>query len=145
MTAMLSTNRFILRMALAIGTVAALAMLSSCNREPTVWKKDALAPGGAWIATAQTRQWGGFGTDWVETTVSVKKLDGTVNHGKPFDVFSYPGGGKIAKAYVLSDENADTDLQLNWLSPTVLQISHRSDINPTLVVVRFADIGISYQ
>ena len=41
----------------------------------------------------QPGQWGGFGSAWVETTVSIKKADKTVNKGKPFDVFSYPGGG----------------------------------------------------
>jgi hypothetical protein len=128
----------------AITSVAALAMLAGCNSDPTVWKKDVLAPGGAWVATARTRQWGGFGSAWVETTVSVKRIDGTVNRGKPFDVLSYPDG-MISKAYVLSDKNADTDLQLTWSAPTHLQIYHRSVVNPDLEVVRFADIDISFR
>jgi hypothetical protein len=142
--AMLGANGSILRMTLAITGVAALAMLAGCDGDSTVWKKDVIAPGAAWIATAQTRQWGGFGSAWVETTVSIKKVDRTVNHGKPFDIFSYPGG-MITKAYVLSDENADKGLHLNWLSPTSLQISYRSDVNPDLVVVRLSDIDISYR
>jgi hypothetical protein len=131
-------------MMLAITSVAALAMLSGCHSDPTVWKKDVLAPGGAWVATARTRQWGGFGSAWVETTVSARKLDGTVNYGKPFDILSYPGG-VISKAYVLSNENADTDLQLTWSAPTHLQIYHRSDVFPDLEVVRFADLDISFR
>jgi hypothetical protein len=119
-------------------------MLSGCHSDPTVWKKDVLAPGGAWVATARTRQWGGFGSAWVETTVSARKLDGTVNYGKPFDILSYPGG-VISKAYVLSNENADTDLQLTWSAPTHLQIYHRSDVFPDLEVVRFADLDISFR
>jgi hypothetical protein len=47
----------------------------------------------------KTKQWGGRDTDWVETSVSIRKIDGTVNHGKPFDVFSYPGGGGIPKTF----------------------------------------------
>ena len=144
MMAMTSSSRLAARVMSAITGVAALAMLLGCS-DPTVWKKDVLAPGGAWVATARTRQWGGFGSAWVETTVSVKKLDGTVNDGKPFDVLSYPGGGAISKAYVLSDQNADTDLQLTWSAPTHLQIYHRSDVNPDLEVVRFADIDISFR
>ena len=81
---------------------------------------------------------------WVETTVSVRKLNGTVNRGIPFDVLSYPSG-RISKAYVLSDENVDTDLQLTWSAPTHLRIYHRSDVNPDLEVVRFADIDISFR
>jgi hypothetical protein len=87
---------------------------------------------------------GGFGSAWVETTVSVKRLDWTVNRGKPFDVLSDPGA-VISKAYVLSDQNADTDLQLTWSAPTHLQIYHRSDASPDLEVVRFADIDISFR
>lgn len=142
--AMTSASRFAARMISAATSIATLALLSGCHNDPTVWKKDFPAPGGAWVATARTRQWGGFGSAWVETTVSVRKLNGTVNRGKPFDVLSYPSG-RISKAYVLSDENADTDLQLTWSAPTHLQIYHRSDVNPDLEVVRFADIDISFQ
>jgi hypothetical protein len=144
MTVMTNASRFTARMISAITSVAALVMLSGCQGDPTVWKKDVPAPGGAWVATARTEQLGGFGSAWVETTVSVMKLDGTVNGGKPFDVLSYPGGA-ISKAYVLSDENADTDLQLTWSAPTHLQIYHRSAVNPDLEVVRFADIDISFR
>ena len=48
-------------------------------------------------------------------------------------------------AYVLSDANAGRDLQVTWLSPTHLQIAHKSAIVPDLEVVRFSDIDISYQ
>jgi hypothetical protein len=143
-TAMAIASKFGARMISAITSVAALAMLSGCQGDPTVWKKDVLAPGGAWVATARTWQWGGFGSAWVETTVSLRKLNGTVNRGKPFDILSYPSG-RVSKAYVLSDENADTDLQLTWSAPTRLQIYHRSDVNPDLVVVRFADIDINFR
>ena len=142
--AMTSASRFAARMISAATSVAALALLSGCHNDPTVWEKDVLAPGGAWVATARTRQWGGFGSAWIETTVSLKKVNGTVNRGKPFDILSYPDG-KISKAYTLSDENADTDLQLTWSSPTHLQICHRSHVNLDLEVVRFADIDISFQ
>jgi hypothetical protein len=124
---------------------AALAMPLGYHDDPTVWKKDIPSPTGAWVATARTKQWGGFGSAWVETTVSIQRVDGTVNHGNPFDVLSYPGGGEIPKTYVLSDANVDTDLQVTWLTPTHLQIAHRSAINPDLQVIRFSDVDISFQ
>jgi len=145
MMAMTSASRFAARMISAATSVAALALLSGCHNDPTVWEKDVLAPGGAWVATARTRQWGGFGSAWIETTVSIRKLDGTVNHGKPFDVLSYPGEGPIPKPYVLSSENADPGLRLTWLTGTHLQIDHRSTIDPDLEVVRFANIDISFR
>jgi hypothetical protein len=143
MIAMTVAGRLAARITSAITSVTALATLLGSHGD-TVRKKDVIAPGGAWVATAQTRQQGGFGSAWVETTVSVKKLDGTVNRGEPFDVLSYQGD-IVSKAYVLSNENADTDLQLNWSTPTHLQIYHRSAVNPDLEVVRFADIDISFR
>jgi hypothetical protein len=128
-----------------VTVLASLAMLLGCHDDPTVWRKEIPSPNGAWVATAQTKQWGGFGSAWVETTVSIRKLDGTVNHGKPFDVLSYPGGGTIPKTYVLSDANEDPDLRIAWLTPTHLQIAHQSAINPDLEVVRFSDVDISFQ
>jgi hypothetical protein len=110
-----------------------------------VWKKEFRSPDGAWIATARTEQQGGFGSAWVETMVSIRKADGTVNRGKPFDIFSFPGGGRIPKTYVLSDENLDPDLQVRWVSPTLLHISHLSAVDPDLKVVRFANVDISFQ
>jgi hypothetical protein len=78
-------------------------------------------------------------------TVSIRKVDETVNHGKPFDVLSYPGGGSIPKTYVLSDENADNDLQVLWRTPKHLQITHRTRIDPDFAVVRFLDVDTTFQ
>src|ERR1700679_2799028 len=122
-----------------------LACILGCRYDPTVWKKDFRSPDGAWVATARTEQWGGFGSAWVETTVSIRKVNGTVNHGKPFDVFSYPGGGEIPKTYVRSDDNSDPNLQMVWLTPTHLQITHKSPVDPDLEVIRFSNIDISFQ
>jgi hypothetical protein len=144
MTAMKDRDTLGVRSFVAATLLAAVAMALGCNNDPTVWKKDIPSPNGAWVATTRTRQWGGFGSAWVETTVSIRKLDGTVNKGKPFDVLSYPGGGPIPKTYVLSDANLDPDLQVSWLTPTHLQIAHRSAINPDLQVIRFSHVDISF-
>ena len=129
---------------LAIST-SLIGSLLGCQGDPTVWKKDFPSPNGAWVATARTKQWGGFGSAWVETSISIQKVDKTVNRGQSFDVLSYPGGGAGGPAYVLSDANADHDLQVTWLSPTHLQIAHKTAIDPDLEVIRFSDVDISYQ
>ncbi len=128
------------------GVTLAVLSLSGCGYfyDPTVWVEDLRSPDGAWTATATTRQWGGFGSAWVETTVSIRKIDKTVNKGKPFDVFSYPGGGRIPKTYVLSAENADADLQVSWLTPNHLQIGHKSPVEPDLAVIRFANVDVTF-
>ena len=105
---------------------------------------DVRSPDGAWIATARTDQWGGFGSAWVQTVVSIRKTNGTVNHGAPFDILSYPGGGMIPKAYVPSEENADRNLQIRWTSTRHLEVTHFTVIDPDLMVVRFSDVDISY-
>ena len=146
---MRETNRRICGLGpfIAATALAGAMVLPGCNSNsnPTVWRKDIRSPDGAWVATARTDQWGGFGSAWVETTVSIRKVDRTVHHGKPFDVLSYPGGGSIPKTYVLSDENADQDLNVVWLTPKHLGITHRSRVDPDLAVVRFSDIDISFQ
>lgn len=129
---------------LALSTVL-FGSLIGCRYDPVVWKHDFRSPDGAWIATARTDQWGGFGSAWVQTSVSVRRVDGTVNQGKPFDVFSYAGGGKVPKTYVLSEENADTDLLITWLTPTHVQISHTPGIDPTLEVIRLSNLDISFR
>ncbi len=40
-----------------------------CNEGSITWSTEAYSPDGVWHATAHTRQWGGPGTAFVETTV----------------------------------------------------------------------------
>jgi hypothetical protein len=120
-------------------------MLTGCRYDPAVWRYELTSPDGAWVATARTDQWGGFGTAWVETTVSLRRVNGTLNRGKPFDIFSYPNGGRIPKTYVLSNENADENLYMAWLAPTHLQIDRLGDIDPYLEVIRFSTVDVSFR
>ena len=123
-----------------------VSSLAGCRYDPTVWKEDFRAPDGAWIARARTDQWGGFGTAYVATTVSLVRVDPTYNKGQAFDILSYPGGGAIPKTYVLSDDNADRDLHLKWMSPTHLEITRLSlEEEPTLEVIRFGNVDITFR
>ena len=130
-----------------IATLMAFTAASSlvgCRYDPTVWKEDFRAPDGAWIAEARTDQWGGFGSAYVATTVSLIRGDGTYNKGKAFDILSYPGGGQIPKTYILSADNADRDLHLKWLTPTHLEITHLPPMEePTLEVIRFGNVDVT--
>ncbi len=124
---------------------AAFALLNGCRSNLTVWRTELLSPDKAWLAVAHTDQNGGFGSAYVDTVVSLKKLDGSVNRGKPFDVLEYPDGGPIRKSYVLSDENAGggVNLQMKWLSASHLEINYSGNIDPDLQVVRFAGVDIT--
>jgi hypothetical protein len=111
-----------------------------------VWKTELSSPDGKWVATARTDQYGGFGTAYVDTVVALKRLDGTVNRGRPFDVLEYPDGGPINKPYVLSGENAGggVSLQMKWLTSTNLEIDYSGNISPDLQVVRFGGVNITF-
>ncbi|MHB1938092.1 MAG: hypothetical protein ACYCOR_16100 [Acidobacteriaceae bacterium] len=126
-------------------TFAAFALLSGCRYDPTVWRTELLSPDRAWLAVARTDQYGGFGSAYVETVVSLKKLNRTVNRGKPFDVLEYPDGGPIRNSYVLSDENAGggVNLKMKWVSVAHLEIDYSGNIDPDLQVVRFGGVDIT--
>jgi hypothetical protein len=83
---------------------SAVAIECPSRHDPVVWKTELRSPDGAWLATAHTDQYGGFGSAWVETVVTLNKLDGTINQGKPFDILEYPDGGPIHQSYTLSPE-----------------------------------------
>jgi hypothetical protein len=123
--------------ALAIGCL-------SCH-DPVVWKIELRSPDGAWLATAHTDQYGGFGSAWVETVVTLSKLDGTVNRGKPFDILEYPDGGPIHQSYTLSPENAGggVNLEMRWTTANHLEISYSGSLDTDLEVVRFGGVDIS--
>ena len=135
------------RVRLSIPLLALLLPLTACRRryDPTVWKVNVKSPDGAWLATARTDQFGGPGTDWVDTVVTLKKLNGTVNRGKPFDVLEYPDGGPIQKPYTLSDANAGggVNLRMRWLTSKQLEIDYTGNIEPDLQVVKFGGADIT--
>jgi hypothetical protein len=121
------------------------ALSSGCRYDPVVWRTELRSPDRAWLATAHTDQYGGFGSAWVETVVTLTKLNGTVNRGKPFDVLEYPDGGPIHKSYTLSQENAGggVNLEMRWLSSNHLEIDYSGKIDPDLQVVRFGGVDIN--
>ena len=69
-----------------------------------------------------------------------------MEQGEAFDVFSYPGGGPIPKTDVLSDDNADRELHVKWLTPTHLEVTHLSLVEqPTLEVTRFGNVDVTFR
>jgi hypothetical protein len=127
---------------ITISVLAMLIPLSGCGSNPTVWRMDLPSPDGAWLATARTDQYGGFGSALVETAVSLRKLNGTVNRGKAFDVLEYPGGGRIRKPYTLSEANA-ANLTMKWVTATHLDIACDGNLQPDLQVAKFGGIEIT--
>src|SRR5271154_1337128 len=50
---------------------------SGCQDVATTWSTEVPSPGGNWLATAHSQQWGGPGTAYDATTVFLKPSKGT--------------------------------------------------------------------
>ena len=125
--------------------VAVVVLVSGCRDVPTIWKAEAQSPDGSWLASAHTEQNGGFGSASIITGVSLKRADGTVNSGQPFEVLDFWCYGSAPRAYVLDPANAGgtINLTMKWLTPSHLEVTYdgRADLN--LQVVKFAGVDIS--
>jgi hypothetical protein len=109
--------------------------LPSCRDEGTiVWSAEVRSPDRRWLASADTKQWGGPGGAYVSTSVYLKPMGG----GKPSveilglaDPTAYPNG--------------ITSVKLTWITPTHLDIDYSGQSTVDLQVVKFQDIEITAQ
>lgn len=121
--------------------LAACAKLVHYN--PTVWKMRLPSPDGQWIATAETDQYGGFGTAYIATFVTLQRK-GTPGHAEVID--SFDCNGPVPHTYVLdnvANRGGTIDLQIRWVTPTHLLITYRSNPSIVLQVVKFSGIDIT--
>lgn len=98
-------------------------------REPATWSAESRSPDGAWIARAETFEYSGFGTGSVETTVSIRRSNGS---GSPERVLGFAQGGP------------DMGLKMQWNGPSHLIVVYRAD--PALLyyqVVKTSGLDIS--
>jgi hypothetical protein len=112
-----------------------------------IWKEDLQSSDGAWLASARTIQNGGFGSAFIGTTVSLKRIDGSVNSGKPMEILEFDCHGPAARPYELDPANAGGTIHLTmkWVSPSHLDVSYDGKATVDLQVVKFAGVDISLQ
>lgn len=111
--------------------IAAVLFTCSGCREPVTWSTESRSPDGTWIATAKTAEYSGFGTGAVETTVSIKRSNGS---GSPERVLGFAEAGP------------DMDLKLQWDAPSHLLVVYKA--NPAVLyfqVVKTSGVDISAQ
>jgi hypothetical protein len=122
------------------------AFASGCRSVPTIWRAESRSPDGTWLATAHTEQDGGFGSASIMTSVDLKRVNGTVNSGKPTNVLSFDCPGPAGRAYIL-DNNANAggtiDLKMKWLTRSHLEVTYDGKAQVVFQVVKFADAQIS--
>jgi hypothetical protein len=134
------------RLHIIAAVISILLLVSSCRHRdiPTIWKQELPSPDGKWVAVAHTEQDGGFGSAWIGTEVSLKRMDGTVRRGEPFNILEFDCPGPAAKPYELSDANAGgtINLKMTWLDPQHLDVYYDGKATVNLQVVKFADVEI---
>jgi hypothetical protein len=111
-------------------TAGVCASVSGCRAKPS-WTAEARSPDGKMIAKARTFENGGFGTDFVETTVD---LNFTKGKQSPMEILAFsdgpagPGGMTVG---------------MNWLSPTHLELTYKGQGSPDFQAVRYYGVEIT--
>jgi hypothetical protein len=136
----LSTNVALL---FAVG-ILVCATLSGCVQRDSmvVWKAEAPSPDGRWVASADTVQNGGFGSASIDTTVYLKRAGAS---GDPHPVLTFHCHDAVRHPYVLdnvANGGGAIDLQMQWQSPTRLQVSYNGHADLTLATDHYKDIEV---
>jgi hypothetical protein len=127
---------------LIVLTVALLGI--GCDDAPIVWRAEVPSPDGSWIAVALTQQGGGFGTAYINTTVSLKS---THLSNAPQTVLGFSCQGPVPRPYTLdnvANAGGTIDLQMKWLTPSHLEVTYSGHPDLYLQTVKLwgADISL---
>jgi hypothetical protein len=119
--------------------VVALSCVLGCGGQDdvaTTWSAEAKSPDGGWLATARSQQWGGPGTAYDATTVSLEKLHSS-DPPKQVLLFSHQFG--------------TMNLDMKWLTATHLDVTYGPSaragdhVNLDSKIARYDGIEISVQ
>lgn len=126
--------------------IAGMCILASgCARKDdlVVWKEALPSPDGAWTASVDTVQNGGFGSGGISTSVYLSKAGDTK---APTEVLEFSSTGPIPRPYVLdnaANKGGSINLTMKWISPAHLDVTFTGHPDMNLQVVKFAGIEIS--
>jgi len=126
-----TSSRNLCAIRLELFLIALLPLLFAGCRESAIWTSESRSQDGTWIATAQTVEYGGFGTGAVETTVEIRRSNGS---GPPERVLAFADGGR------------EIGLKMHWEGSSHLEVVYAA--NPVLLyfqVVKTSGIDISVQ
>ena len=116
----------LLRMRMLLALVVGF-MASGC-RDATIWSAEAHQPNGQWLAQAHTIQESGPGTDAVYTEVYLER---TAGRKRPILILSF------------SDDPISFHVQMNWLTPSHLEITYADFAEIDFQAIKCGDIDIS--
>ena len=107
-------------------------MASGCQDSATIWSAEVRSPDGNWLAKAHTEQYGGPGTASVQTSVYLRRINGSQ---PPVEILelsndsAYPSG--------------ITSVDMNWVTPSRLDLAYKGHAILDFQVVKCAGIDIS--
>ena len=123
--------------------VFGICLLEAGCAARTVWKAEVRSPDGIWIATARTVQSGGFGTAWITTSVSLKRVGSS---DPPMEVLGFSCQGPVPRPYVLdnvANAGRTMNLRLKWVSATHLEVTYSGKPDIYLQVVKYQGVEIT--
>ena len=129
-------GRSAIRRRVAFVVFGTCILASSCNEGRTTWSAQARSPGGHWVATARSQQWGGPGTARDATTVYLQWINGPL---PPERVLGF------------SHEYATMNLKMRWQTPTHLDVTYGPStragdhVSVSFQAIKYGDVEISLQ
>ena len=118
---------------------------SGCVRKDdlVVWKETLPSPDGAWVASVNTLQNGGFGSGGISTTVYLSRAG---HSDVPTEVLEFSCDGPIPRPYVLdnvANKGGSINLTMKWIGPAHLDVTFSGHPDLNFQAVKFAGIEIS--
>lgn len=102
--------------------------ISGCKAADTVWSTRTLSPDNQWIASAETKRYGGFGSAGIQSTVTLQRQNGP---------------DERLPVLQLSQDQINVQLTLRWLSPAQLDISYEGRASVDFQAVKCGGITIT--
>jgi hypothetical protein len=112
--------------------IALCVLISGCRDQGTVvWSEDVPSPDGQWLATAETKQWGGPGTAQAATLVYLTRKTGSQ---ATVEILDFSGGDAPQPGWPLT---------IMWTTRSHLEVQYGGHSKVDFQVVRLAGIEIS--
>lgn len=130
-----------------IAMIASCVLAAACvNKDHLiVWKSELRSPNGAWIATAETVQNGGFGSGDIYTAVYLN----TATSSRPaIEVLGFDCQGPVPRPYVrdnVANRGGTIGLAMKWITPSHLLVTYKGHPDIRFQAVQLDGIEITLQ
>jgi hypothetical protein len=124
--------------------ILGVCLLQAGCSPPTVWEAETRSPDERRVAIAQTVQSGGFGTAWINTSVSLKYANVSE---PPTEVLGFNCEGPVPRPYVLdnvANAGGTIDLTMKWVTPSHLEVTYNGHAGSLeFQAIRWSGVDIS--